>query len=149
MLKGKALVKDTDMEVEMQLQAMSCASEALDLFDVLDCTRIASHIKKVYTQTHVSNQSECNSHFFQHIHLSFCHTYYLICFRNLTWYMEEVGSVWWDQALGATSHTLKGPSSTTPWALSNSSSLEQLQHNCAHRRGEEPKHCNNIGVYFF
>jgi len=47
MLEGKALVEDTDMPVKMQLQAMSCASEALDLFDVLDCKGIAAYIKKV------------------------------------------------------------------------------------------------------
>ncbi|ONK69046.1 uncharacterized protein A4U43_C05F18720 [Asparagus officinalis] len=48
MLKGRALVKDTDMEEEMQLRAMSSASEALDLFDVFDHRSIASHIKKEF-----------------------------------------------------------------------------------------------------
>lgn len=47
MLEGKGLIQDTDMPVKMQMQAMSCASEALDLFDVLDCKSIAAHIKKV------------------------------------------------------------------------------------------------------
>lgn len=47
MLEGKAMIQDTDMPLKMQLQAMSCASEALDLFDVIDCKSIAAHIKKV------------------------------------------------------------------------------------------------------
>lgn len=49
MLEGKALVEDTDMPVKMQIQAMAAASEALDLFDVVDCKSIAAHIKKVST----------------------------------------------------------------------------------------------------
>jgi hypothetical protein len=47
MLEGKALIEDTDMPVKMQMQAMASASEALDLYDVLDCKSIAAHIKKV------------------------------------------------------------------------------------------------------
>lgn len=47
MLEGKALIEDTDMPVKMQIQAMSYASQALDLYDVLDCKSIAAHIKKV------------------------------------------------------------------------------------------------------
>ena len=47
MLKGKALVEDTDMPVKMQKQAMASAYEALDLYDVFDCKSIAAHIKKV------------------------------------------------------------------------------------------------------
>lgn len=47
MLEGKALVEDTDMPVKMQVQAMGCASQALDLYDVMDCKSIAAHIKKV------------------------------------------------------------------------------------------------------
>lgn len=47
MLEGKALIEDTDMPVKMQIQAMASASEALDLFDVVDCKSIAAHIKKV------------------------------------------------------------------------------------------------------
>lgn len=47
MLEGIGLIINTDMEVEMQLQAMASTSEALDLFDVLDHRSIASHIKKV------------------------------------------------------------------------------------------------------
>jgi hypothetical protein len=31
----------------MQIQAMACASQALDLYDVVDCISIAAHIKKV------------------------------------------------------------------------------------------------------
>ncbi|WOK91492.1 hypothetical protein Cni_G00183 [Canna indica] len=48
MLEGKAMIQDTDMPMEMQLQAMSSACEALDLFDVLDCRNIAGHIKKAF-----------------------------------------------------------------------------------------------------
>lgn len=47
MLEGKAKVEETDMPVKMQMQAMSIASQSLDLFDVLDCQSIAAHIKKV------------------------------------------------------------------------------------------------------
>ncbi|KAK4395245.1 Dynein light chain LC6, flagellar outer arm [Sesamum angolense] len=46
MLEGKALIEDTDMPLKMQIQAMACASQALDLYDVLDCKSIAAHIKK-------------------------------------------------------------------------------------------------------
>ncbi|KAF7843354.1 dynein light chain 1, cytoplasmic-like [Senna tora] len=48
MLEGKALIEDTDMPVKMQIQAMASASEALDLFDVIDCKSIAAHIKKEF-----------------------------------------------------------------------------------------------------
>ncbi|KAI3766633.1 hypothetical protein L2E82_16701 [Cichorium intybus] len=48
MLEGKALVDDTDMPIKMQIHAMAYASEALDLFDVLDCKSIAAHIKKEF-----------------------------------------------------------------------------------------------------
>lgn len=47
MLEGKALIEDTDMPAKMQIQAMASASEALDLYDVLDYKSIAAHIKKV------------------------------------------------------------------------------------------------------
>ena len=48
MLEGKGMVKETDMaDKKMQMQAMACASEALDLHDVIDCISIAAHIKKV------------------------------------------------------------------------------------------------------
>ncbi|RWR72452.1 putative dynein light chain [Cinnamomum micranthum f. kanehirae] len=48
MLEGKALILDTDMPVKMQLQAMNSASQALDLYDVCDCTSIAAYIKKEF-----------------------------------------------------------------------------------------------------
>lgn len=48
MLEGKGMIKETDMPVKMQIQAMACASQALDLYDVVDCISIAGHIKKVY-----------------------------------------------------------------------------------------------------
>ncbi|XP_059286258.1 uncharacterized protein LOC132039754 [Lycium ferocissimum] len=50
MLEGKALIEDTDMPVKMQIQAMSWASQALDVYDVLDCKSIAAHIKKEFDQ---------------------------------------------------------------------------------------------------
>ncbi|KAE8655667.1 D-isomer specific 2-hydroxyacid dehydrogenase family protein [Hibiscus syriacus] len=48
MLEGKALVDDSDMPLKMQIQAMSFASQALDLYDVFDCTSIAGFIKKEF-----------------------------------------------------------------------------------------------------
>ncbi|KAK8595596.1 hypothetical protein V6N13_000304 [Hibiscus sabdariffa] len=48
MLKGKALIKETDMPEKMQTQAMDSASQALDLYDVSDCISIAAHIKKEF-----------------------------------------------------------------------------------------------------
>uniref|UniRef100_A0A6N2KJ32 Dynein light chain n=1 Tax=Salix viminalis TaxID=40686 RepID=A0A6N2KJ32_SALVM len=52
MLEGKARVEDTDMPMKMQIQAMTAASQALDLYDVLDCKSIAAHIKKEFDQRH-------------------------------------------------------------------------------------------------
>ncbi|KAJ8749820.1 hypothetical protein K2173_013223 [Erythroxylum novogranatense] len=46
MLKGKALVQETDMVVEMQMKAMDSASQALDVCDVSDYISIAAYIKK-------------------------------------------------------------------------------------------------------
>ena len=51
MLEGKAMIKETDMPVKMQMQAMAFASQALDLYDVFDCRSIAAHIKKVHPFT--------------------------------------------------------------------------------------------------
>ncbi|KAK2645666.1 hypothetical protein Ddye_020861 [Dipteronia dyeriana] len=48
MLEGKGMIKETDMPVKMQIQAMTFASQALDLYDVFDCISIASHIKKEF-----------------------------------------------------------------------------------------------------
>lgn len=47
MLEGKGVIEDTDMPVKMQIQAMRWASQALDVYDVLDYRSIAAHIKKV------------------------------------------------------------------------------------------------------
>ncbi|CAJ2666620.1 unnamed protein product [Trifolium pratense] len=47
MINGLSMIEDTDMPSKMQIQAMAYASEALDLFDVLDCKYIAAHIKKL------------------------------------------------------------------------------------------------------
>ncbi|XP_052174519.1 uncharacterized protein LOC127789623 [Diospyros lotus] len=54
MLEGKAVVEDSDMPVKMQMQAMAAASQALDLYDVLDCISIAAHIKKDFDERHGS-----------------------------------------------------------------------------------------------
>lgn len=48
MLEGKALIEDTDMPVKMQMDAMTFASQALDLYDVFDCRSIAAYIKKEF-----------------------------------------------------------------------------------------------------
>ncbi|GJV44165.1 dynein light chain LC6, flagellar outer arm-like protein [Tanacetum coccineum] len=52
MLEGKAYVKDTDMPLKMQVHAMDCASRALDLYDVVESTSIAAHIKKEFDRTY-------------------------------------------------------------------------------------------------
>ena len=48
MLEGKGHVEYTDMPLKMKNQSMAAASQALDLYDVLDCKSIAAHIKKVF-----------------------------------------------------------------------------------------------------
>ncbi|XAR67710.1 Dynein ATPase [Bertholletia excelsa] len=57
MLEGKALIEDTDMPVKMQIQAMSAASQALDIYDVLDCKSIAAHIKKEFDKRYGADGS--------------------------------------------------------------------------------------------
>ncbi|XP_015954294.1 uncharacterized protein LOC107478677 [Arachis duranensis] len=52
MLEGKGMVKETDMPLKMQIQAMACASKALDLYDVNDCISIAAHIKKEFDKVY-------------------------------------------------------------------------------------------------
>lgn len=63
MLEGKAVVGDTDMTDKMQVHAMRCASEALDLHDVTDCKDIACYIKKVISTSnlrpHFSIEDRC------------------------------------------------------------------------------------------
>ncbi|CAK8534000.1 unnamed protein product [Lathyrus sativus] len=54
MLEGKGIVEETDMPLKMQTQAMSYASQALDLYDVRDCRSIASHIKKGFDKMYGS-----------------------------------------------------------------------------------------------
>ncbi|KAG6425922.1 hypothetical protein SASPL_110131 [Salvia splendens] len=54
MLEGKALIEDTDMPLKMQIQAMASASQALDLYDVLECKSIAAHIKKEFDKKYGS-----------------------------------------------------------------------------------------------
>lgn len=48
MLEGKAVVGETDMPVLMQQHAMRCASQALDLHDVVDCQEIARFMKQEF-----------------------------------------------------------------------------------------------------
>ncbi|OAY78359.1 Dynein light chain LC6, flagellar outer arm [Ananas comosus] len=45
MLEGKGRVLETDMPERMAAQAMSCTSQALDIFDVVDCKSIAAYVK--------------------------------------------------------------------------------------------------------
>lgn len=54
MLEGKGLIEDTDMPVKMQIQAMTAASQALDLYDVFDLKSIAAHIKKEFDKKYGS-----------------------------------------------------------------------------------------------
>ncbi|KAL6537526.1 hypothetical protein OROMI_026060 [Orobanche minor] len=48
MLEGKALIEDSDMPLKMQIQALASASQALDMYDVLDCKSMAANIKKEF-----------------------------------------------------------------------------------------------------
>ncbi|KAH7565229.1 hypothetical protein JRO89_XS09G0168500 [Xanthoceras sorbifolium] len=111
MLEGKALIQDTDMPVKMQVQAMACASQALDLYDVLDCRSIAAHIKKV-------------SSFF----LFFLLFSFLCNIKSLTRDMGVDGNVWWVHSLGVSSHIQKGLSYISHWRLSSFSSSKVLLH---------------------
>ncbi|KAI3446985.1 hypothetical protein Pfo_003650 [Paulownia fortunei] len=54
MLEGKAKMKETDMGMKMQIHAMASASQALDIYDVLDCSSIAAHIKKEFDRIYGS-----------------------------------------------------------------------------------------------
>ncbi|KAF5482019.1 hypothetical protein F2P56_002620 [Juglans regia] len=54
MLEGKARIKETDMPEKMQIQAMACASQALDLHDVIDCISIAAHVKREFDKMYGS-----------------------------------------------------------------------------------------------
>ena len=54
MLEGKGVIESSrDMPEKMQIHAMHCASQALDLYEASDYTNMACHIKKV------SNYSYC------------------------------------------------------------------------------------------
>ncbi|KAK3219834.1 hypothetical protein Dsin_013804 [Dipteronia sinensis] len=92
MLEGKALIQDTDMPVKMQMQAMACASQALDLYDVIDCKSIAAHIKKEFDRRYgggwqcvVGSQFGC---FFTHSKGSFIYftleTLQVVIFKDLS-----------------------------------------------------------------
>lgn len=130
MLEGKAMVKETDMPLKMQIQATASASQALDLFDVSDCISIAAHIKKVhhFTFTLIYIYVSC-PHFLPPIELCFLMLICLIFFfyhwlyidgggvwlfflcRNLIPCMGVGGNVWWDPILGAISPIHRGLSS--------------------------------------
>lgn len=122
MLEGKALIEDTDMPLKMQIQAMACASQALDLYDVLDCKSIAAHIKKVTDSTNSFTVSMKFQGFFSYDLQSL----FTIIGRNLTKDMEMDGSVWLDLTLGAFSLTLKGVSYISHWRHSTFSSSKVL-----------------------
>lgn len=87
MLEGKAMVKETDMPLKMQIQATASASQALDLFDVSDCISIAAHIKKVhhFTFTLIYIYVSC-PHFLPPIELCFLMLICLIFFLPLIIY---------------------------------------------------------------
>lgn len=90
MLEGKAMVADTDMPSKMQIQAMSYASQALDLYDVLDCESIAAHIKKVQLfHTHNTMNLFCRKKKTVLMLLFFC-----LSFRSLIQDMVVDGNVW-------------------------------------------------------
>ncbi|KAL0342014.1 UNVERIFIED_CONTAM: hypothetical protein Scaly_1864000 [Sesamum calycinum] len=125
MLEGKALIEDTDMPLKMQIQAMACASQALDLYDVLDCKSIAAHIKKVTDGTNSFTVSISVSLNFE-VFSSDLRPLFTIIGRNLTKDMGMDGSVWWDLTLGAFSLTLKGVSYISHWRLSTFSSSKVL-----------------------
>ncbi|KAJ7566417.1 hypothetical protein O6H91_02G102000 [Diphasiastrum complanatum] len=52
MLEGKAVIGESDMPDKMQVHAMRCASEALDLHDVTDCVDIARYIKQEFDESY-------------------------------------------------------------------------------------------------
>lgn len=52
MLEGKAMIKETDMPLKMQNQAMASASQEHDLYDVSDSISIATHIKKEFDKSY-------------------------------------------------------------------------------------------------
>ncbi|KMZ56298.1 Dynein light chain [Zostera marina] len=48
MLEGRGLIQETDMPSSMRNHAMSSASSALDLYEIIECKKIAAHIKKEF-----------------------------------------------------------------------------------------------------
>lgn len=122
MLEGKALVEDTDMPLKMQIQATSSASQALDLYDVVDCKSIAAHIKKV--------QSLMKFIRFLEFLFFFCGVERFVILlwygRILTGNMEMDGSVWWDLTLAVSLLIQKELSSILLSRLSTSLSSKGL-----------------------
>jgi len=121
------VIEDTDMPLKMQIQAMASASEALDLYDVLDCTSIAAHIKKVtfFAIFSMIYNRKCS---FQTRVFCWCLTEFMVYLSGRSLIPSTVldGSVWWDQVLGAFSHIRREASSTLLWRLSISSSSKGL-----------------------
>lgn len=120
MLEGKALVEDTDMPLKMQIQATSSASQALDLYDVVDCKSIAAHIKKVQSLMK----------FIPFLEFLFCGVERFVILlwygRILTGNMEMDGSVWWDLTLAVSLLIQKELSSILLSRLSTSLSSKGL-----------------------
>ncbi|RWR83119.1 dynein light chain LC6, flagellar outer arm-like protein [Cinnamomum micranthum f. kanehirae] len=91
MLEGKAVIQETDMPSMMQAQAMVCASQALDLYDVSDCRCIAAHIKKEFDKMHGSGwQCVVGSNFggfFTHCQGTFIY----FCLESLSFLLFKVG----------------------------------------------------------
>ncbi|GMJ08411.1 hypothetical protein HRI_004510300 [Hibiscus trionum] len=52
MLEGKAVVRETDMPMEMQSRVMELAYQALDLHEVSDCQSIARYIKQKFDEAY-------------------------------------------------------------------------------------------------
>ncbi|KAG6476790.1 hypothetical protein ZIOFF_066038 [Zingiber officinale] len=88
MLEGKAVILDTDMPLKMQLHAMSSAYAALDLFDVLECSDIAAHIKNVS-----SSSSSFSSNLLNNFGCFFTHstgTFIYFCLERLKFLVFKV-----------------------------------------------------------
>ncbi|MBA0581493.1 dynein light chain 1, cytoplasmic [Gossypium raimondii] len=52
MLEGRAVVRESDMPMEMQSRVMELAYQALDLHEVSDCQSIARYIKQKFDEAY-------------------------------------------------------------------------------------------------
>lgn len=123
------------MPVQMQIQAMVFASQALDLYDVVDCKSVAAHIKKVQLLSSSSTYPLLllllHTHTHTHDRIFFIPSYLGLLplkwmSRSSTRDMGMGGNAWLDQTSVASSLTLKDLSSTSPWRLVISSSSKGL-----------------------